>query len=438
MRIDFIHPAHYRDDGSLVQARPLIDRLDPYLPHLGPLIMAAVTPDHHEVRFVEEYFTAADLDSDADVIALSAQIMQIDRAMDLSREYRARGKKVILGGFLPTMLPDRCRGAFDAIVVGEAEEVWPTVLRDIELGRLQPEYRPTRPVDLTALPPPRYDLLPRWRLTLPPIQATRGCPFRCGYCSIAAFWRGSYRKRPVEHVLRDIEASGRRYVNFCDDNLCEDVKYAGRLFDAMAGADVRWGTQTTINVAKHPWLLEKARRAGCTMMAIGVETLNMTNLEAVEKHFNVVDDYAAAFERIMSHGISPLALIIFGLPHDRPDVFERTVSYLERLKLPAAQFFLMTPYPNTPSGDAVWKEGRVVDERLAHFREPYVVFRHEHLSADALREGWWKTIRRFYSLPSILRRIVRRGAPNLWQDLGQNLVARWKVGRGVHPVYFNA
>lgn len=438
MKIDIIHPAHYRDDGTLVQARRWRDRLDPYLPHLGPLLMAALTPDRHEVRVVEEYFREADLDSDADVIGISAQIMQYERAVYLSQEYRRRGKKVVIGGFLPTMIPERCRGLFDAVVVGEGDELWPQILADIEAGRLQPEYRPSRPVDLANLPVPRYDLLDRWRVTLPPVQATRGCPFRCGYCSIAAFWEGSYRKRPIEQVVRDIEATGRRNINFCDDNLCEDTRYAGKLFDALSGMGLRWGTQTTINVAKHPWLLEKARRAGCTLLSIGVETLNMSNLDAVDKHFNIVDQYAEAFRRIMDHGITPLALIIFGLPEDRPDVFDRTVRYLERLRVPVAQFFLMTPYPKTPSGEQVWKAGKVFDERLAHFREPYVVFRHDHLSPAALRDGWWRANRTFYSLRSIVHRVLHPTTPNRWLNLGQNLVFWSKIRRGVHPVYFNA
>ena len=107
MKIDLVHPGHYRDDGTLVQATRLRDRLDPYLPHLGPLLLAALTPKQHQVRIVEEYHRAADLDSDADLIAISAQIMQFDRAVDLSRELRKRGKKTVLGGYLPSMLPDR-------------------------------------------------------------------------------------------------------------------------------------------------------------------------------------------------------------------------------------------------------------------------------------------------------------------------------------------
>ncbi len=436
MKIDIVHPAHYRDDGTLVQARGLAGRLDGYLPHLGPPLLAALTPQRHEVRIVEEYHRAADLETDADLVAISGQIMQIRRARDLARELRARGKPVVLGGYLPTLIPDQVKADFDAIVLGEGDEVWPRIVADAEAGTLDKVYRNDRPVDLTRLPVPRYDLIGRGRVVIYPVQATRGCPFTCRYCSIAAAFDGGYRKRPVEHVVRDVEATGSRNVNFCDDNLCEDVKYSAQLFDALEGTRIRWGTQTTINVARHPELLRKARRSGCRLMALGVETLSARNLEEVDKTFHQVDAYAEGFARILDAGISPHALIIFGLPTDDRDTFRRTVDYLENLKVPIAQMFLLIPYPGTPTGDEMWRGDRVFDRDLAHLREPYVVYRPECLTPEELRDGWWGALERFYSLRSIWKRVVLGRRSNFWIDLATNLAYRSKVRRGIHPVYF--
>ena len=439
MKIQIVHPAHYGQDGRLVQAKRLWQRLDAYLPHLGPLLIAALTPAEHEVEVIEEYHQDLDLDSDADLVAISGQIMQFQRCVDLARELRKRGKLVVLGGYLPSMLPERVEHEFDAIVLGEGDELWPQLLRDVERKQLKKVYRATQPVDLTKLPVPRYDLLSRWRLTAYPVQATRGCPYKCQYCSIAAVWKGAYRKRPVEHVLRDLEATGSRNINFCDDNLCEDIKYSAQLFDAMKGSRYRWGTQTTLNVARHPDLLKKAYDSGCRLMALGVETLSERNLQSVDKTFHAIDRYADGMRRIMDAGISPHALIIFGLPDDEHDTFKRTVDYLEKLQVPIAQFFILTPYPGSPTGDQLWASGKVFDEDLSHLREPYVVYQPERLTPAELRDGWWSALEDFYSLGSIARRVLRhrRGGPvNRWLNLGQNLLYWWKIQHGVHPVYF--
>jgi radical SAM superfamily enzyme YgiQ (UPF0313 family) len=437
MKIEIIHPAHYRDDGTLVQARRWYDRLGAYLPHLGPPLMAALTPDRHQVRLVEEYIEDINFDTDADVIALSGQIMQFDRCKDIAAEFRARGKITVLGGYLPSMLPDRVAGLFDAIVVGEGDELWPQVLNDIERGQLKSCYRASRPADLGKLPVPRYDLIKKDRVVVYPVQATRGCPFVCQYCSIAAVFNGGYRKRPIDQIVRDVEATGSRHINFCDDNLCEDVKFSEALFTALAGARIRWGTQTTINVARHPKLLKKARESGAVLMALGVETFSAKNLEEVNKTFHAVDKYAEGFRRIMDAGISPHALIIFGLPDDNVDTFKRTLDYLENLKVPIAQFFILTPYPGTPTGDRIWRDAKVFDTRLSHLREPYVVYQPEQMTPEQLCEGWWGVVRDFYSLRSIAKRIVfRRGPVNFWINLATNLYYWSKVKRGIHTVYF--
>jgi radical SAM superfamily enzyme YgiQ (UPF0313 family) len=173
------------------------------------------------------------------------------------------------------------------------------------------------------------------------------------------------------------------------------------------------------------------------LMALGVETISARNLEEVDKTFHDVDKYADAFQRIMDAGITPHALIIFGLPEDNSETFKRTVDYLERLKVPIAQFFIMTPYPGTVAGDKMWRDQRVFDDRLAHLREPYVVYHPEQLTPSQLQSGWWSALETFYSLPSIARRVLLRRKPNnLIVNIGQNLLYWSKIRRGIHPVYF--
>jgi len=107
--------------------------------------------------------------------------------------------------------------------------------------------------------------------------------------------------------------------------------------------------------------------------------------------------------------------------------------------VPIAQFFILTPYPGTPTGDEMWREGLVFDTELSHLREPYVVYQPARLTPHQLRDGWWRALQQFYSLRSIARRVVlSRRAPSRWLNLGQNLLYWSKIRRGIHPVYFGA
>jgi len=300
------------------------------------------------------------------------------------------------------------------VIIGEGDEVWGDILKDIERGQLKSRYQSQKPVDISNLPVPRYDLIKKDRIVVYPVQATRGCPFKCDYCCITSVYKGSYRKIPIESILRDIEATGSKDINFCDDNLCEDVKFADKLFTAMAGSKIRWGTQTTINVARHPKLLKKARDSGCNLMALGVETISAQNLENMNKTFQ-----------------------IFGMPNDNNETFEQTLEYLEKLKIPVAQFFILMPYPGTPAGDKAWKNNKVFDKQLSHFREPYVVYQPELLTPQELHDGWWNVLERFYSLSSIFKRVILNpNKGNFGFDLAINLYYWSKIKRGIHPVYF--
>jgi len=324
----------------------------------------------------------------------------------------------------------------DAICMGEGDDAWPRMLEDIESGNLHRVYKASQLPDLTKLPVPRYDLVRRDRFTTMPVQATRGCPFTCGYCSIIEFHGHTYRHRPVDHIVRDIRAANSRFMHFVDDNLMEDRNFCRELFTGMRDLGVLWGAQVTINVAKDPEILRMAYRAGCRFLAIGVETISQGNLARVSKDFNRVDRYAEAFKTIQDAGIGVHALIMFGLPEDTPSTFSTTVDYLEEHGVAIAEFFIMTPYPKTPEGRRLLEEGQIIDHDLDHYRETYVVFKHPTMKPREIKEGYWQTLRNFYSLRSILTRIWRGTFRDKSEHLLFNLAYMGKIKRGIIPVYF--
>lgn len=439
-KVLLIHAAHHGADGRLVDAKKWIDKLTvANLAEMALPLLAAYTPDHIDVEKCEDYLEPVPWDTDAQVIGISAQVMQLSRALEIAAEFKRRGKIVVMGGYLPTMHPEAVQDHVDAICIGEGDLVWPRMLADIENDCLRKIYQNSEPVPIDRIPVPRYDLIKKKRLShfvSYPVQATRGCPYKCEYCSIVQFYGYRYRHRPVQDVVRDIRATAGRYIHFTDDNLMENKKYAKDLFRAMADLNVIWGAQVTINVANDPQMLQLAYQAGCRMLAIGVESISQQNLDQVAKPFTKVAGFKQAFDTIQQSGIAVHALIVFGLPQDTRETFRQTRAFLEQCGISVAQFFLYTPYPKTPEGKRLHQAGRIFDNDLNHYRESYVVFQHDHMEAAEIQQHYWQTLKGFYSLGSIFKRIRRGGYRDKLLHLGMNLNYWAKVKRGIVPVYF--
>lgn len=438
-KILLIHCAHYDGKGKLIQSKGLVDRLtSANVEKLGLLLLAALTPSHIKVEKVEEYFRDINFDDEAEVVAIHAQVMQMSRALDVAKKFKEKGKIVLMGGFLPTMHPEMIRDHVDAYCIGEGDLVWPLMISDIENNRLKKEYKANEQISLENLPVPRYDLVDKSRMVVYPVQATRGCPFTCEYCSIIEFFQKTYRYRPVDQIIRDIKATKSRQIFFTDDNLMENKKYSKDLFKAMKGLNVFWGTQCTINIAQDEELLQLARSAGCLFVAVGIESLSQKNLNNVSKGFNKVDQFKDAILKIHRSGIAVHALIVFGLPEDTNDTFDETVEYLEEIGISIAEFFIYTPYPKTPLGKKLLDQGLIIDHDLNHYREPFVVFKHPTMTSKEIVDGYWRATKRFYSLKSIIKRTWRGTYKFKIYHFLSNFYYMIKIKRGIIPVYYGA
>ena len=395
------------------------------LPHL-----AALTPDDIDVKLIDEAVEAIDFDAQVDLVGITVNTYLAPRAYQIAAEFRKRGVPVVLGGVHPSLYPEEARQHADAIAIGEAETIWETILRDAGRGSLQPIYRATDFCDLKELPLPRRDLLKKDAyLTTNTIQTTRGCPFDCDFCSVTDFFGHTYRCRPLPEVLQEIETLDlNRPLVFVDDNIIGRPQYATELFDAMKSYKVRWGSQCSINLAKHPKLMKAAKDSGCVAMFIGIESICQENLNDVHKGVNHVDKYYDAIQRIHDCGISINAGMILGMDHDDESVFERTLEFLEKTKIEYATFHILTPVPGTILYQRMEEDGRIINRDWSKYNGGYTVFKPNHMSPEALEEGYYWTYHQFYSMRSMLKRIA---APNveMFYKLALNLAYKRMIHR---------
>jgi radical SAM superfamily enzyme YgiQ (UPF0313 family) len=192
-----------------------------------------------------------------------------------------------------------------------------------------------------------------------------------------------------------------------DDNIIGDRDYAKELFAGMAPLRRHWFSQCGLAIADDPELVALAVRSGCGGLFIGFESLADGNLQAWRKTTNRARDYARAVARLHDAGIGVYAGFVFGMDEDRPDVFRRTLEFLEEARVDALQATILTPFPGTPLFDTMEAAGRIRTRDWAHYDFGHVVFEPKHLSPDLLRAGHAWVQRRFYSWPSTWRRIAR-------------------------------
>ncbi len=372
---------------------------------LSSLYVAAAAPPGVETRILDEEVEPVDFDADADLVGLSFMTFNAPRAYEIADGFRLKGKPVVMGGYHPTFRPQEAIAHADAVCVGEAEPNLPRIIEDLRSGRLQSFYG-GRLADLGCLPPVDRALVPGglylWADTA---QATRGCPQRCTFCSITAFFDHSFRARPAEQVIDELRALGKRIL-FMDDNLTSSREYARELFSGMIPLKKHWYSQCSVSLADDDELLSLAARSGCRGVFVGFESLSQDNLRAWKKSFSRAHDYARAIRRFHDKGIAVYAGIVFGEDGDTARVFPHTLAFLLDSRVDALQATILTPFPGTPLFDTMEREGRIVDRDWSHYDFRHVVFEPREMSRAKLRAGHDWVLSRFYSVPAVLSRLA--------------------------------
>ncbi|NDY42872.1 B12-binding domain-containing radical SAM protein [Dissulfurirhabdus thermomarina] len=386
------------------------------LPFLGLPTVAAYTPPGDRVRIVDEKVSPIPWEPKPDLVGITAMTPLAPRAYQIADRFRAMGVPVVMGGMHPTVMAEEALRHADAVVVGEAEGVWPRVVEEAREGRLSGLYLARDRPDLAVARPPRRDLLEAGRyLPVTFIETSRGCPHACRFCSVTRFFGGRHRTFPVDDVvaqLRELRPTERRFalkncVFFVDDNIIGDPDHALALFEAIRPFRLKWFGQASISLAERPDLLEAMAASGCLGLEMGFETLcEDAEARRIGKPVRDPKDVLEAVEVIRSHGIGLQGSFIFGFDHDDPGVFERTARFVDRARLNAVYVGILTPYPGTALHARLRKEGRLLHERWEEYDTAHVVFRPRRMTPRQLLEGYHRVLRHVYSWRSMGRRLL--------------------------------
>jgi radical SAM superfamily enzyme YgiQ (UPF0313 family) len=404
-------------------------------------LVAGLTPSDFDVTLCDERVEDADFDGGWDLVGMTTTIGASLRAYQLGDEFRKRGITVVLGGFHATLQTDEALKHADAVVQGEAELVWEELLRDWQERKLKAIYRAERLHDLVGLPRPRHELLnlKRYIFKAVPIQASRGCPYRCSFCEIPVFYNGSYRTRPVGEIVEEIKhtiaMTGLRRFQFIDDQITGKHRFARELFKALEPLNIRFSCLWTINSNHDDELLELAAKAGVFHVNIGVESISQESLLSMNKIQNHAAEYKKLLKRLEHYGIYYSLNFMFGLDEDHPRIFDDTLKFLHEIKAPEAFFNTVTPRRGTPMREQLEQEGRVIipdaDMYTNNFR---CMFIPKRLTPQQVEEGVWRCTKEFYSLRSMFKRLLMPPGKYTWQGLAENLLFWYGAKRQIDTV----
>jgi radical SAM superfamily enzyme YgiQ (UPF0313 family) len=379
------------------------------IPQLSLKILKALSGNGHQVVTVEEDSASIPQEGKWDLVGITVMTATAPRAYRLAREFRRQGAKVILGGIHPSVLPEEASQHADAVLVGEAEGLWPVILEDAARDALQPVYYNHLPETIQV---PLVDYQEDHNSRIPkaaPIISGRGCPNRCDFCSVSQIYGSRVRKVPVEQVLEQVKRSRSQYVAFLDDNLTADRDYALALFERLRGLKVNFIGQATVKFLLDDILFQSAVAAGLKGVFVGFETIDEKERRRLRKSVSL-EAYREAIRKCQAAHVFLHGSFIFGLDEHDKTIFSRTLDFIMQNKIISVGAYMLTPYPGTPLFDRMVAEGRLLHRNWAFYDHGTPVFLPKRMTLEELAEGYVKFRESVFSLWGITRRL----ATGLW------------------------
>ncbi len=332
-----------------------------------PLVFAitkSLTPKDVEIVFYDERVEKFPNNIEADVIAMTVETFSAKRAYKLAEKFKKENKKVIMGGFHPTACPDEAMEYADSVIIGEIETQWQNVIEDIKNNQLKKIYKTDKLVDLSEI---KYDysvFKGKKYNNIGLVQFSRGCKYACEFCSVHAFFKNSIRTKPIDIIVEEIKKTKEKFLFFIDDNLFANEEEAMKLFEAIIPLKKKWACQISIDAAKNVSLLKLMKKAGCTLVLIGFESLNIANLKQMGKGANIkYNDYKEIINNIYSVGIMIYATFVVGYDDDTKDTAKELMDFAIENKFILANFNPLMPMPGTKLYKRLKEENRLVYDK---------------------------------------------------------------------------
>lgn len=433
MNILFIQPNPYVSYNKKFFEK-LFTKLNFSFPSLAFPSLAATTQKKHKITMIDEKNQSIDFNKKYDLVGITAMTNEIKRAFEIADTFRKKKIPVVIGGCHATALPDESKSHADSVVIGEADDLWPQLLNDLEKGKLEPYYKQEKPVDLKKIPIPYRKILPKSHI-INGIQTTRGCPHKCKFCYVGSSAHGRiFRKRSIEDIVEELKNIPQKLIYFYDSSLTIDLEHTKKLCLALKKVNKKYIFLGNINVlSKNEEILKLSREAGCIQWSIGFESISQNSLDEVSKKTNKVEEYIDAVKKIHDHKMLVHGFFMFGFDHDPKTIFKDTMDFIRQTGIDSVNFSILTPFPGTPLFEELDKEGRInTKDWTKYFYSKDPVFTPNNFTKEELISNLITLYKEYYSLYEIKNRFfktIKRGLFNFHPLLFilENIFVRYRV-----------
>jgi radical SAM superfamily enzyme YgiQ (UPF0313 family) len=375
-------------------------------PSLSLVILASLTPEPHTAYIEDENLKPINFADMPDLVGITVNVDTTYRAIEISKQFRDQGIKVVFGGIQASSDPDFMLDHCDAVCIGEAEDLWPKMINDFLSDNLQKTYRSSEIANLEKVPIPNWNYISkRDYLYYNVVVTSRGCPFKCEFCyNSCDYVHNVYRNRPISNVITEIKCLNSKQVMFIDDNVIGNISWTNKLLDEIKPLKLTWHAAVSTNIYHHPDLIKKMADSGCRSLFIGFESINANSIKSVNKAQNKIGEYEDLIKLLHDNNIMVNASLVFGFDHDTVETFPQTLDWLIKDKVETMTCHILTPYPGTRLYQRLEKEQRIVDNDLNKYNTSNVVFEPKNMTAKELHQGYLRIYKDFYSFKNILKR----------------------------------